>query len=750
VSQDPATEFARPVRTGLLHRLRERGVVRVAASYAVIAWLVLQIADVTLEPLGAPPWVMTALIIAAAAGFPIAIALAWFLEVGADGVHVDHAPAGVARPQARGLRHYVDVIVIGVLVIAVAVLLVRQSDLGKPKPPANPAIAVLPFENLSGDPEQEYFAEGLAEETLDRLGRVPGLKVIARSSSFGFKGKDVDVQTIAGKLGVTTLLEGSVRRDGQRLRLSARLIDGATGEQIWSGSFDRQLTDVFAVQAELAGAIVNAIVPAAKGSPAEDPQAPTSDLDAYDLYLAAKGQLVLRTPESIRKSLELSEQAVRLDPNFARAQAQLANSLLFRAMFRDDLQNPESAALLRRAESAVHKALALDPELSEAHGAYANFLRTTGRPGAEEQYQRALELNPNNAASWHDYAVFLSNVAGRHDDSQRAKERALGLDPRQPVTWANHLLSMGGPRDARFQAELQRALRTVGDMPFAIDRLTMPALSTPGFPVEVMQAAVAKHRAPSVQNLPLWLNRYRAWLAVDPQRARAALPSEANYTRHEGVDMEAIRLFIEADIMGVMGDWAGVDRAIGLLRDREWPNKARVASVEAFWLAVQGRYEEAAAPLADAEPIPEFWVPPVMGGDASYGLMETAQVRIWRETGRGSEADQLVAGLLGRFRKIRAAVGNDCMFEWKRYDGWMRHASLAANEGLKDEAVDALAGAMRCGDLPPMFLPQLPWFRALDGYAPYEALKREREARIARIRPELERIEAEAGLATAR
>jgi TolB-like protein len=237
-------------------------VLRVAASYAVIAWLLLQIADVTLAPLGAPSWAMTALIVAAVAGLPIAIALAWLLEIGADGVQVDHAAEGVPRPQARGLRHYADAIVIGVLVIAVAVLLVRQSDLGKPKPPANPAIAVLPFENLSGDPEQEYFADGLAEETLDRLGRVPGLKVIARSSSFGFKGKDVDVQTIAEKLGVTTLLEGSVRRDGQRLRLSARLLDGATGQQVWSGSFDRELTDVFAVQAELAGAIVNAIVPA--------------------------------------------------------------------------------------------------------------------------------------------------------------------------------------------------------------------------------------------------------------------------------------------------------------------------------------------------------------------------------------------------------------------------------------------------------------------------------------------------------
>jgi TolB-like protein len=736
-------------RGGLLHRLRERGVLRVAASYALIAWLLLQIADVTLEPLGAPPWAMTALIIAAAAGFPIALVLAWFLEVGADGVHFDQAPEGVARPQARGLRHYADAIVIGVLVIAVAVLLVRQSDLGKPKPPASPAIAVLPFENLSGDPEQEYFADGLAEETLDRLGRVPGLKVIARSSSFGFKGKDVDAQTIAGKLGVTTLLEGSVRRDGRRLRLNARLVDGASGEQIWSGSFDREITDVFALQAELAGAIVNAIVPAAKGSPAENPDSPTSDLNAYDLYLASRGQLVLRTPDSVRKSLEFAEEAVRLDPGFARAQAQLANSLLFNAIFSEESDPQAVAALLRRAETAVHRALSLDPELSEAHGAYANLLRTANRPGAEEQYKRALEINPNNAATWHDYAVFLSSVPGRGDESSAATERALELDPRQPNTWANYLASLGGdPRDARYRAELERGLRMVGDMPAAIDRFTMPELSTPGFPVEVMKAAVMKQSSPSAENLPLWINRYRAWIAVDPQRAREALPVAANYRRFGGVDMEAIRLFIEADIAGVLGDWPTVDRVLASLATRNWRDPTRVHSVAAFWQAVQGRYDEAAVSLAQAGPIPDSMMPPAMGMDAVYGLMETAQARIYRETGRGPEADRLATELLEGFRTERKAVGKGCTLGDRRYSGWMRHASLAANEGLKDEAVDALRGALRCGELPPGFLPQLPWFRALDGFAPYEELKREREARIARIRPELLRIEAESGLAS--
>jgi TolB-like protein/tetratricopeptide (TPR) repeat protein len=719
-----------PYPAGWLSHLRERGVVRVAASYAVIAWLVLQIADVTLEPLGAPTWAMTALIVAAALGFPVALALAWFLEVGADGVHVDHAPAGAARPQARGLRHYADAIVIGVLLVAVAVLLVRQSDLGKPKPPENPAIAVLPFENLSGDPEQEYFSDGLAEEMLDRLGRVPGLKVIARSSSFGFKGKDVDAKTIAERLGVTTLLEGSVRRDGKRLKLSARLIDGATGQQLWSGSFDRELTDLFAVQAELAGAVVSAIVPAAKGSPVESPVSPTTDLDAYDLYLAARTQLAIRTEESIRKSVDLSEQAVRLDPQFARGQAQLANSLVFQAAWTEESDRDLSAALLRRAETVVHKALALDPDLSEAHGAYANLLRNTNRPGAEEQYRLALDLNPNNATAWHDYSVYLGNTANRPEETRRATERALELDPRQPVTWANYL---------------DRAVRMVGDMPSAIDRFTLPALSTPGFPVEVMKAAAIKQRTPHVENIPLWLNRFRAWLAVDPGRARLSLPAEANLVRPSGADLESIRLFLATDIAGILGDWTSVGQTLDLLRARPWPNKQRVASVAAFWLTVQGREHEAAVELEQAGEIPADWIPPVLGGDATYGLMETAQIRILRATGRKEHADRIAAELLERMRADRRQVGNGCTLRSRSFDGWLRYASLAANEGLRDEAVDAIGGAMRCGELPPSFQPQLPWFSALDGYPPYEELKRERLRRIERIRPELMSLETEAG-----
>jgi adenylate cyclase len=774
---EATTGTSAPRRSRFLSSLRERGVLRVAASYAVIAWLALQIASVVFDPLGVPKWVLTALIIAAAVGFPVAIALAWFLEVGEHGVELDTAAEGVPRPSARGLRHYADAIVIGALLVAVVVLAVRQSDLGKPKPPENPAIAVLPFENLSGDPAQEYFSDGLAEEMLDRLGRVPGLRVIARASSFSFKGQEVDSKTIAARLGVTTLLEGSVRRDGKRLKLSARLIDGATGQQTWSGSFDREVTDVFDVQAELARAVVDAIIPAARGDVLKTDAPPTTDLNAYDLYLLARTQLALRLPESIRKSVELMEQAVRLDPKFARAHAQLAASLLFSRLLDDQAAPEQSAALLRDAEASIHRALALDPNLSEAHGTYANLLRDTSRPGAEEEYKRALELNPGNAASWHDYAVFLSNNAQRPEESIAATKRSLELDPRQPVTWANYLTYVAHQDRKQFETERARAIRAVGDMPGAVDRfpvriwaedragyhreferllpkyvrvpgvldsLMLPGAVISGFPVEIMKVGITRQRNPIEGSAPHWAIRYRAWQPVDIDRAERALPEQARTPT--GVNFRTIRMFLEADLAGHRGDWSQLDRIFDELLRQGGDEDRHVRSVMAFWLAVQGRYREAAQSLALAEPLDHEWVPPVLGGDTDWGLMETAKVRILRETGRKDDADRFAANLLARLRSDQRRSRGRCDYT-SFPDSPMRLASLAANEGLKDEAVTALMLAMHCGDLPFSFWPPLPWFRSLEGYGPYDELVRERERRIAKARAELLRLEADAGSA---
>ncbi|HEX9772634.1 MAG TPA: hypothetical protein VGA44_04140, partial [Steroidobacteraceae bacterium] len=244
--------------TGWLHRLRERGVIRVAASYAVIGWLLLQIADVTFEPLGVPRWVMVSLIVTAVLGLPVAIALAWFYEVGDRGIERDTAHDGTARPATHGLRRYADVAIIGVLLVSVAVLLVRQSDLGRTGA-GSPAIAVLPFQNLSISPDGEVLALGIAESVLHQLANLAELDVISRTSSFAFRDRREDAREIGRQLGARYLLEGSVQSDRARMRVTTQLIDTETGADVWSMRFERPPGDIFAVQDEIALQVTQAL-----------------------------------------------------------------------------------------------------------------------------------------------------------------------------------------------------------------------------------------------------------------------------------------------------------------------------------------------------------------------------------------------------------------------------------------------------------------------------------------------------------
>ena len=503
-------------RVSPLHRLRERGVLRVAASYAVIAWLALQIASVVFEPLGVPKWVLTALIIAAAVGFPLAIALAWFLGIGRRSV--ERGDADLPRPSARGLRHYADAIVIGVLLIAVVVLAVRQSDLGKPKPPANPAIAVLPFENLSGDPAQEYFSDGLAQEMLDRLGRVPGLTVISRASSFSFKGKNLDPTTMAGRLGATTLLLGGVRRSGSRVVLSAQLVDGATGRQLWSGSFDRDVSLVAQVQEELAAAVIEAIVPAAHGKVATHPVAAMKSVNAYDLYLLGRSAQEERFGTRMRDAVSYLEQAVEADPKLAKAHAALSRALLLWKFYQFV---PAPVDATQQAEAHAHQALALDPDSSEAHAALGSVLRDQDNAaGATSEYRRALELNPNNAVALFDYAVLLGNDPATEKDpaTQRSRialmERLARIDPRSPVLWRSRVeeAAESGKGDAAVSREVTRAIGVLADDAAGLRLVGLAARST-GHATDAYRVCLAIARAGDA-TAALFL-AVRTWILVD-------------------------------------------------------------------------------------------------------------------------------------------------------------------------------------------------------------------------------------------
>jgi TolB-like protein len=421
-------------RTAWLQRLRERGVIRVAASYAVIAWLLLQIADVTFEPLKVPSWVMVSLIVAAILGFPVAVALAWFYEAGDAGLARDTAAEGVPRPAVHGVRRYADVAIIGVLLVAVAVLLVRQSDLG-PSGARGLAIAVLPFQNVSAAPDGQVLASGIAESVLHQLASIADLSVISRTSSFAFRDPAAGAREIGAQLGARFLLAGSVQSDATRMRVTTQLIDTKTGSDVWSMRFDRRPGDVFAIQDEIAVQVTQAL------ELSLDPEAKermtgqgTTNLQAYLAFLQGRALLATGNVTDVKAATEHFERSVTLDPQFPAAYVNLAQAELFVAEFEvtDDRQARFEAAL-GRGNTLVQKALSLDPENGDALLQRAHLAAYTNLAAAETDYRRGLELSPNSAEGFAGLAAVLYETPTRRDEALEMLDRARKLDPLEPA-----------------------------------------------------------------------------------------------------------------------------------------------------------------------------------------------------------------------------------------------------------------------------------------------------------------------------
>ena len=286
------------------------------------------------------------------------------------------------------------------------------------------AIAVLPLANMSADPENEYFSDGMTEEIINALAKVPGVQVASRTSSFAFKGKQVDIRQVGEKLGVASVLEGSVRKVGNRIRITAKLVNVENGYHLWSETYDRQLEDVFAIQDEISRAIVEALK-LRLGSDAEHLVVPTKNLEAYNLYLKGRFFFNKFTEPGLRKALELFQLALLQDPGYARAYAGIADVWCNLA---DDWVAPEEA--YPRAKAAAERALQRDPELAEAITSIGKVLcwHEWNFAGAEQQLQRAVALSPNYAEAHYVLGTALPLV-GRLDDAIEAIRKALALDP---------------------------------------------------------------------------------------------------------------------------------------------------------------------------------------------------------------------------------------------------------------------------------------------------------------------------------
>jgi TolB-like protein len=446
--------------------LVRRRVVHVAGVYAIVSWIVVYMVATTYEKLFLPDAVFLTLVALTFLGFPVLLVLAWYFRLGRGGVRFRRAgaPGDEAHLGSRASGNAVGafLLVFG-LALAVGSYLAVADGLipaARAIPVAGEgSVAVLPFENLSGEEGNRYFSDGMTEEVIARLARVPDLKVISRTSAMRYRDSELDPGEIGRELGVASLLEGSVQRVGDRVRISARLVDTRTTRTLWAESYDRALGDIFAIQTDLAERIAGSLAPALSGEdprPVAAPDPPTADLEAYELYLRGRFFWNQRSPEGLARAIELFEDAVAMDAGFHMAHAGLADAWVV-LPYHTGAPALES---LDRALEAAERALALEPDLGEAHAARAFAL--TGRwewEAAEAEFRRALELSPGYATGHQWYAVLLI-ARGRTDEALAAIRRAFALDPLSRVISYELgliLLAAGEPDEAltRFDRTLE-------------------------------------------------------------------------------------------------------------------------------------------------------------------------------------------------------------------------------------------------------------------------------------------------------
>jgi TolB-like protein/tetratricopeptide (TPR) repeat protein len=417
----------------LFAELRRRNVLRAAVLYAGAVWAFGQGLSQFSPALGLPDYTTRWFLIAAVVGFPFWIAFAWFYEWTPQGFRRESEIAGDA-PSRHTAARKLDLAIIGVLALAVVLLasgyFIRRGAPAGPAMQATPAksIAVLPFVNMSGDPKNDYFSDGITEEILNALAQVPHLKVAARTSAFAFKGKEEDLRKVGEVLDVATVLEGSVQRSGDQVRITAQLIDTRTGYHLWSEKFDRKLTSIFVVEDEISKAIADKLrVQLVGGGGQPLIRHATEDPVAHALYLQGIAAIA-RRGAALKDAAALLRQATARDPGYANAWAGLSQAQELLPWY----QLADWPDSLTAAEQSAQHALALDPQSGEAHAALANVLRDRLQfAAAENEYRKALALSPGSSEIHNQYAQLL-NAIGASDAMLQQERVAISLDPLAP------------------------------------------------------------------------------------------------------------------------------------------------------------------------------------------------------------------------------------------------------------------------------------------------------------------------------
>jgi TolB-like protein/Flp pilus assembly protein TadD len=449
--------------------LKRRKVFRVAVVYAATAFAVLQVADIMLPQMNVPEWAMSLLVAFIVLGFPIALVLAWALEVTPDGgvqrTEADAASTDAATPLLGKRTLLAAALLVAIGIGLSAGWLLKPGSSLPPGPAtvteadadpitgdadaAETSIAVLPFADLSPERDHEYFSDGLAEEILNLLASVQDLSVASRTSAFSFKGSGLPIPEIAEQLDVNFVLEGSVRKAGERIRVTAQLIDARSDRHLWSKNYDRDLADIFAVQDEIAAAIGEALQVELLGAGGRKVASEALDPEIYEQFLQARFLLRQRNDVAIAASRKQLEAVVEAAPGFARALALLAEAYML----------GNNAVADPRAGQLVQRALAIDPNLGSAIMVRGNIASLRGDPlAAYTDYQRAIELAPEEPRPYHWLAIVYT-LTGYRERAEQAIARAAELEPGNANIrgWQSVLLARRGARELAVSAALEQA-----------------------------------------------------------------------------------------------------------------------------------------------------------------------------------------------------------------------------------------------------------------------------------------------------
>jgi len=447
--------------------LRRRNVYKVAVAYIVGGWALSQGIAQVFPVFDVPNWAIRLVVLLIIVGLPVALVLAWAFEITPQGIK--RTETADAMPQAGRQKNnaWIYVVVVGVAVSIGLFFLGRYTagsaasrNSGTAAALPQKSIAVLPLLNESGDPKDEYFSDGLSEELIAALAQISGLKVIGRSSSFRFKDRKEEPKTIGERLGVSTLLDGTVRKQGDRVRIVAELVNAADGIQLWTRTFDRELKDIFAVQEEIARAVADSLKVTLLGTQENQSQIATNNVEAHNAYLQGHFHLLRRNVEDFRKAIGYYDQAIELDPRYALAYAERAEAWAFMG----DLTGQRPTAY-PKAKSDAETAVAIAPALAEARAAlgWVRCLAEWRFAEGLAELKRAKELSPANPTA-NDLLARIIVYLGRFDEAERQAREAVELDPLSTITQANlaRVLFYAGKLDeadaaARKSAELQPA-----------------------------------------------------------------------------------------------------------------------------------------------------------------------------------------------------------------------------------------------------------------------------------------------------